>query len=138
MKDSIRNMLAEGFGVAPEDLDFENRTVPGSTPSSKREFRYIGSIQRADLLATIKMLIDAPIENKPTTGGALTDGCEIVVPGGDVFQCFSYKGDLAEWRIMIERATSLLNIKLAWIEDDAIVTRSGDKFSLKDCKVSFY
>lgn len=114
-----------------------NRIVPGIQPIEGREFCYIADEGQEDFGIFFKKIIRCIASPIPQNGGAMIEGCKITLPNGEVFQAISYKGDIEGWRMQIEQGARALNVKLARIDEGAIVLDNIRSFLLIDCRIDF-
>lgn len=116
------------------------RKAPGTYPVTGREFRYVSNSNKVDFNILFDQLFGYVSSGIPKSGGAITQGCKITLPNGDIFEAVSYKGDIEGWRLQLEQGAKALNEMLAIIdiETDSIVLDNKQSFCLTDCKIEFY
>lgn len=128
------NKMETLLGLGSIQMD---RIIPGMQLIEGREFCYVSNQCQEDFVTFFKKLIRHVSPPIPQSGGAMIEGCKITLPDGEVFQAFSYKGDIAGWRLQIEQGAKSLNVRLARIDADSIVLDDSQSFFLKDCKIDF-
>jgi hypothetical protein len=114
------------------------RSVPGRQEVAGREFRYVLDDGREPFSSFFKRLIRHAEPPLPASGGVMIEGCALTLPGGDVWQAISYKGDIPGWRRQIELGAEALHVKIASFSGDALVLPGGEVVGLADCKAQFY
>jgi len=129
MTKTVEEILGVKFGG--------ERTVPGMDPVSGREYWYIEDDGNDDFDALFVQIVGAePVI--PTSGGALTGGCELTLPDGRKFHALSYKGDLEGWRKQIHNGARKLGVAAAQLVDKELVFSDASVVPVSDCKARFY
>jgi len=112
------------------------RAIPGRESVEGREVRYLLDDGRELFDILFKKLvryINPPI---PQMGGAIVEGCRIMLPSGQTFQAVSYKGDIDGWRRQIERGAEALKVPIARIEEGSLIL-DDVAVPLTQCSVMF-
>ncbi len=114
------------------------RTIPGLEPAKDMEFCYISESNQIEFPQFFKTLVRHVTPPIPKNGGAVIEGCRIVLPDGEAFQAISYRGDISEWREQISRGAKALKSKIARIVNGELQIESQEKaVPLEACKIEF-
>lgn len=116
-----------------------NTFIPGTRDIPGRESLYV-QITHGKGLAVYNDLSDWVLEcnkngSSPSSGAVIFDECEIVCPDHYRFTAFSFRGDLAGWRRVIESYCSARGLLLAVVNKDRIAIGSVTTWPLSECQV---
>ncbi|MFT3778986.1 MAG: hypothetical protein QM772_12045 [Ottowia sp.] len=122
--------------------DFEglkkHRQISGLIPTEDREVRYIEDKSQEPfdkVFINLVRYINPPLM---ADGGALIDGCVLVLSSGRRFQAISYRGDIDGWRNQVTQGAAMLNIVIGYLEDGKLVLTDESSYSISECVVEFY
>lgn len=129
----MSNNMEDILGLGAIDTE---RKVPGISIIEGREYRYISCDNNdiSDLFNKIIREVDPPIVKN---GGAIYEGCRLVLPTGETYFAVSYKGDIHGWRQQIERGATALNLSVAKITNERLLLSDGNEVLLSECEVQF-
>jgi len=114
-----------------------SRQVPGLVPVDYREVRYAedrGEEPFEQLFKRVVRHVNPPVMKD---GGALVEGCVLMLPTGRRFQALSYRGDLEGWRRQVSLGAEALGVALGSLVDGVLVLDDGSSYALADCQVEF-
>ncbi|EDS4738672.1 hypothetical protein B0C58_004729 [Salmonella enterica subsp. enterica serovar Oranienburg] len=116
------------------------REIPGATPVKWREYRYVLDDGRDSFIGNglFNKLTGQIAPLIPTSGGAITENCKLLLPSGECLQALSYKGDIEGWRKQIEKGAKELGLFTGKIMGDEIILSDNRRYKLSACKVEFY
>ncbi|SRR6266404_2977934 len=112
--------------------------IPGTIPNESREIIYFADDGKNTFRKQFSALTGFSNPPNAKSGGVTEEGCSIALPDGSIFHAIEYHGDIAGWRKDIEEGARGLELPLAKIEGNRIVTCDGRAFALEECKLSFY
>ena len=118
----------------PVGLD---ETIPGTNEVAGLEFVYFCDDGHNSVSEQFDALTQYTNPPNAQYGGAILDGCSLILPDGTTFHAVTYHGDLRGWRKDIRKGAKGLNITLARIDTDKIIVTDGRIFNLTECMPKF-
>ncbi|MGA9704590.1 hypothetical protein [Pseudomonas sp.] len=132
---SDREALEKILGGAIEQRG--QRAVPGSSPVEGVEFVYYEDDGKSKPKKQFNALLDSAGVIRATSGGVVSDSCNIYLPEGLQFHALSYHGDTEGWREAVEAGAKARGLLLARIDGDQFIVSDGRSIALSECKVEF-
>jgi len=117
------------------------RTVPGAIDVAGREFLYVGcdaDLSAEDLGGQFDKVLEASPIIPRDGGSALTENCTLLLPSGECFFGFSYKGDIEGWRNKAIQGAHALGRMTARVAGKTLAIEDGRQVDLTDCVTRFF
>lgn len=127
----MSNKMEDILGLGPIDTE---RKIPGTSLVEGREYRYVSCSANTDIAMLFKKVIREINPPLAKNGGAVNEGCKVILPSGECYFAVSYKGDIEGWRQQIEQGAIALELSIAKITQDKFLLSDGGEFLLSDCK----
>jgi hypothetical protein len=112
-------------------------SVPGTVKREGVDYVYFADDGKRTFRKQFKALTGYTNPPYAKSGGATEEGCTISLPDGSMFHAVEYHGDVQGWSKDIEEGARALQVVLARIEGNRIVTSDGKSFALTECEIKF-
>ena len=129
-KRMTKDWKEELFGKPPY-----KRNIPGATPNTENNVRYISFDDPASLSELFFSVLDQVRPRLWSSGGAVLDGTKLKLPDGRQFVAVHYHDDVEGWRKQIEQGASKLGRATAKISAGNVIVSDGQSYPLSGCKV---
>lgn len=131
----MTNKMEDILGLGPIEKE---RVIPGSKYIEGREYLYIEDDGSDNIELLFRKVIREITPSIAKSGGAITEGCKITLPSGEIFHSVSYKGDIEGWRQQIKEGAKALKLNIGKVEHEYLVLSNDTKVLLSECTVNYY